>query len=92
MKISGFTLSTAGALHAQGATMFGIDLHGVDIIESEGQPYVVDMSTMPGFKGVPDAPLHLAEYFYDAAKRAAHHRALEEPATRIEATSQAHVS
>jgi ribosomal protein S6--L-glutamate ligase len=50
---------------------FGIDLYGVDIIESEGQPYVVDMSSIPGFKGVPEASLHLAEYFYDAAKRAA---------------------
>ena len=71
---------------------FGIDLYGVDIIESEGQPYVVDMSTMPGFKGVPDAPLHLAEYFYQAAERAAHHRELQEPAARIEATSPAQVS
>jgi ribosomal protein S6--L-glutamate ligase len=71
---------------------FGIDLYGVDIIESKGQPYVVDMSTMPGFKGVPDAPLHLAEYFYQAAERAAHHRELQEPAARIEATSPAHVS
>jgi ribosomal protein S6--L-glutamate ligase len=71
---------------------FGIDLYGVDIIESGGQPYVVDMSTMPGFKGVPDAPLHLAEYFYDAADRAAHHRELQEPAARIEATPPAQVS
>jgi ribosomal protein S6--L-glutamate ligase len=50
---------------------FGIDLYGVDIIESEGQPYVVDMSTMPGFKGVPDAPRLLADYFRAAAERAA---------------------
>jgi ribosomal protein S6--L-glutamate ligase len=50
---------------------FGIDLYGVDIIESDGKPYVVDMSTMPGFKGVPDAPLLLASYLYKAAKRAA---------------------
>src|SRR2546425_8664481 len=35
---------------------FGIDLYGVDIIESEGMPYVVDMCSIPGFKGVPDAP------------------------------------
>jgi ribosomal protein S6--L-glutamate ligase len=66
---------------------FGIDLYGVDIIESAGQPYVVDMSSIPGFKGVPDAPLHLAEYFHNAAERAAHHRELQEPAARIEATS-----
>src|SRR5207245_2157105 len=35
---------------------FGIDLYGVDVIESEGTPYVVDMCSVPGFKGVPDAP------------------------------------
>src|SRR5438094_8788705 len=49
---------------------FGIDLYGVDIIESEGMPYVVDMCSIPGFKGVPDAPAILAEYFYRAAERA----------------------
>jgi len=48
----------------------GIDLFGIDIIESEERPYVVDMSSMPGFKGVPDAPSYLASYLYDAAKRA----------------------
>jgi ribosomal protein S6--L-glutamate ligase len=68
---------------------FGIDLYGVDIIESEGQPYVVDISTMPGFKGVPNAPLHLAQYFYDAAEAAAHRRELKEPVARTEATSPA---
>jgi ribosomal protein S6--L-glutamate ligase len=50
---------------------FGVDLYGVDIIESGGQPYVVDMSSIPGFKGVPDAPTHLAEYFHRTAERAA---------------------
>jgi len=50
---------------------FGIDLYGVDVIESEGKPYVVDMCSIPGFKGVPDAPAMLAEYFYRAAERAA---------------------
>src|SRR2546426_6703695 len=50
---------------------FGIDLYGVDIIESEGVPYVVDMCSIPGFKGVPDAIRLLAQYFYAAAERAA---------------------
>jgi ribosomal protein S6--L-glutamate ligase len=49
----------------------GIDLYGIDIIESDGKAYVVDISSMPGFKGVPDAPLHLASYLYRAAQRAA---------------------
>jgi ribosomal protein S6--L-glutamate ligase len=48
---------------------FGIDLYGVDIIESEGQPYVVDMCSIPGFKGVPDAVPLLARYLYEAAER-----------------------
>ena len=50
---------------------FAIDLYGVDIIESEGKPYVVDMCSIPGFKGVPDAPQLLAQYFCAAAERAA---------------------
>jgi len=49
---------------------FGIDLYGVDIIESEGTPYVVDMCSIPGFKGVPDAPRLLVQYFFAAAERA----------------------
>jgi ribosomal protein S6--L-glutamate ligase len=71
---------------------FGIDLYGVDIIESKGQPYVVDVSSIPGFKGVPDAPSHLAEYFFAAAERSAERRTLPEPAARIEASSPAEVS
>jgi ribosomal protein S6--L-glutamate ligase len=53
---------------------FGIDLYGVDLIESEGRAYVVDMSSIPRFRGVPDAPRLLAEYFHAAAKRSAEGR------------------
>ena len=49
---------------------FGIDLYSVDIIESEGKPYVVDMCSIPGCGGVPDAPQHLASYLLRAAERA----------------------
>jgi ribosomal protein S6--L-glutamate ligase len=48
---------------------FGIELYGLDIIMSEGRPYVVDISSFPGFKGVPDAGLRLADYIYAAAER-----------------------
>lgn len=34
---------------------FGIDLYGVDVIRSRGRSWVVDMSSFPGFKGVPSA-------------------------------------
>jgi ribosomal protein S6--L-glutamate ligase len=48
---------------------FGVDLFGLDIIISEGRPYVVDIQAFPGFKGVPDAALHLADYIYTVAER-----------------------
>ncbi|MFQ5776778.1 MAG: RimK family alpha-L-glutamate ligase [Terriglobia bacterium] len=49
---------------------FGIDLYGLDIIiDSNGKPYVVDVSSFPGFKGVPDAALRLADYIYAVAQR-----------------------
>ena len=50
---------------------FGIDLYSVDIIESNGKPYVVDMCSIPGCGGVPDAPQRLASYLIAAAGRAA---------------------
>jgi glutathione synthase/RimK-type ligase-like ATP-grasp enzyme len=50
---------------------FGIDFYSVDIIESEGKPYVVDMCSIPGCGGVPNAARHLASYLLAAARRAA---------------------
>jgi ribosomal protein S6--L-glutamate ligase len=48
---------------------FGLELYGLDIILSAGRPYVVDMSSFPGFKGVPDAALRLADYIYTVGQR-----------------------
>lgn len=48
---------------------FGVDLYGVDVILSDGRPYVVDVNSFPGFKGVPDAALRVADYIYAAAQR-----------------------
>jgi ribosomal protein S6--L-glutamate ligase len=41
---------------------FGVGLYGVDLITSDGKPYVVDINTFPGFKGVPNAAELLADY------------------------------
>ncbi len=41
---------------------FGVGLYGVDLITSDGEPYVVDLNTFPGFKGVTNAAGLLAEY------------------------------
>jgi len=48
---------------------FGITLFGIDIVYSNDRPYVVDVSSFPGFKGVPDAALRLADYIYAVARR-----------------------
>jgi ribosomal protein S6--L-glutamate ligase len=47
----------------------GIEMYGLDVIVSNGRPYVVDISSFPGFKGVPEAGLRLADYIYAAAAR-----------------------
>ncbi len=41
---------------------FGVGLYGVDLITSGGKPFVVDINTFPGFKGVPNAAELLADY------------------------------
>jgi ribosomal protein S6--L-glutamate ligase len=48
---------------------FGMETFGLDIVISDGFPYVVDISSFPGFKGVPDAALRLADYIYAAGQR-----------------------
>jgi len=64
---------------------FGIDLYSIDIIESKGKPYVVDMCSIPGCRGVPDGPSHLASYLYAAAERAARGQPLFESTIPTEA-------
>jgi ribosomal protein S6--L-glutamate ligase len=71
---------------------FGIDLFGVDVIEREGTPYVVDMNSIPGFKGVPDGPLRVARYLYEAAERAARGEPVFESALPRELASTAGLS
>jgi ribosomal protein S6--L-glutamate ligase len=50
---------------------FGIDLYGLDVIMSEGKPYVVDLNKFGSYMGVPDGPKLLSEYIYSAGERAA---------------------
>lgn len=45
----------------------GIELYGVDVIVHRGEPLVVDMSSFPGFKGVPRAGQRLGDYVYRQA-------------------------
>jgi ribosomal protein S6--L-glutamate ligase len=45
---------------------FGVGLYGVDLITRGGKPYVVDINTFPGFKGVPNAAELLSTYIEEA--------------------------
>lgn len=49
---------------------FGIDLYGLDIVMSDGKPYVVDLNKFGSYMGVPDGPKLLADYIYAAGQRA----------------------
>ena len=68
---------------------FGIDLFGVDIIERDGTPYIVDMNSFPGFRGVPDGIACVARYLYQAAERAARGQQLFESPLPQETASTA---
>jgi ribosomal protein S6--L-glutamate ligase len=47
---------------------FGTTVCGVDVIRSDGRLWVVDMSSFPGFKGVPDAAHRLARLILASAR------------------------
>jgi ribosomal protein S6--L-glutamate ligase len=49
--------------------VFGLDLYGLDVVISQGQPYVVDINKFGSFVGVPNGPSLLANYLYIAAQR-----------------------
>lgn len=44
----------------------GCTVYGVDIIKHDGRPWIVDMSSFPGFKGVPQAGYRLAQVVMQA--------------------------
>lgn len=47
--------------------VIGADLFGVRLVVGQGGPYVVEVNPFPGFKGVPQAALRLADYIYATA-------------------------
>ena len=63
----GKPLTVTPALHDYAircAKAFGIKICGLDVVLSKGDPYIVDVQSIPGFKGVPDVALRLADYIY----------------------------
>jgi len=46
----------------------GVGLYGMDLVESKGRIWVVDVNTFPGYKGVPKAASQIAEYIEGFAR------------------------
>ncbi len=50
--------------------VFGLELYGLDVVISGGQPWVVDINKFGSFIGVPNAPSLLADHFMLVAEKA----------------------
>jgi ribosomal protein S6--L-glutamate ligase len=50
-------------------TVFGLDLYGVDVLETPQGPVIVDINDFPSFYGVPRKVAAIAEYILHAAYR-----------------------
>lgn len=46
----------------------GLEIYGVDFIVMEDSFFVIDVNAFPGFKGIHQAPSHLAEYIFNCGK------------------------
>jgi ribosomal protein S6--L-glutamate ligase len=47
--------------------LFDLELYGVDLVETEVGPYVIEVNCFPGYKGVPEADRLLAGYIFERA-------------------------
>lgn len=57
-------------LALQVGTLFGLDIYGVDVVETPHGPAILDINDFPSFAKVPRAVPRIAEYVLHAAKRA----------------------
>jgi ribosomal protein S6--L-glutamate ligase len=55
---------------------FGLNLYGLDVLETAGGPLVIDVNYFPSYKGVPDAASRLADDIHACA----HARLAAQPA------------
>jgi ribosomal protein S6--L-glutamate ligase len=57
-------------LALQVGKLFGLDIYGVDIVETPHGPAILDINDFPSFGGVPRAVVRVSEYVLHAASRA----------------------
>ncbi len=70
-------------LALQVGKLFGLDIYGLDIVETPQGPAILDINDFPSFGRVPRAVVRISEYVLHAAKRAEMQRA-----ARIERAQQ----
>lgn len=63
--------------------LFGLDLYGVDVLETSQGLVIVDITDFPSFYGVPRKVVSVAEYILHAAYRTRHGRLQRVPSPRI---------
>jgi ribosomal protein S6--L-glutamate ligase len=54
--------------------LFGLDIYGVDVVQTPEGWVGVDINDFPGFKGVPEAVVLIATFILHVARRAAMRR------------------
>lgn len=57
-------------LALQVGKLFGLDIYGLDVVETPRGPAILDINDFPSFGGVPRAVRRISEYVLHAAKRA----------------------
>ncbi len=57
--------------------VIGADLYGIDVAISDGHPWVLEVKPFPGFKGVPQAALRVADHIWASAAAAMERPAIE---------------
>jgi ribosomal protein S6--L-glutamate ligase len=67
--------------------ILGLGLYGLDVLETDAGPVVVDVNYFPGYKGVPDVAPLIADYIEDYAEG---RRVLELPPLEVPTRSPAH--
>ena len=62
--------ATTRELAMECGRVLGTEVYGVDVIEHDGRPWIVDLSSFPGFKGVPEAGARIAKVVLRVAAEA----------------------
>jgi hypothetical protein len=57
-------------LALQVGKLFGLDIYGLDVVETPQGPAILDINDFPSFGRVPRAVVRISEYVLHAAKRA----------------------